>query len=133
MDGEPDLAADGGGDGDADVVALYGRVVGMRLSAESLRGALAAADARLEDDIKREAAAEKEADAAERRLAEKARSLLKFATRPNDFPTLRRPRRSRRRSTCWRRRGARGGRGRSGSWSGGGRVGSSSHSKPITD
>ena len=73
MDGEPDLAAADGG-GDADVVALYGRVVGMRLSAESLRGALAAADARLEDDIKREAAAEKEADAAERRLAEKARS-----------------------------------------------------------
>ena len=75
MDGEPDLAAADGG-GDADVVALYGRVVGMRLSAESLRGALAAADARLEDDIKREAAAEKEADAAERRLAEKARSSM---------------------------------------------------------
>ena len=72
MDGKADLAAAGGDD--ADVVALYGRVVGMRLSAEALRGALAAADARLEDDIKREAAAEKDADAAERSLAEKARS-----------------------------------------------------------
>ena len=58
---------------DADVVELYGRVVEMRLSGEVLRGAIAAADSRLEDDIKREAAAEKEADAAERRLAEQTK------------------------------------------------------------
>ena len=58
---------------DSDVVELYGRVVEMRLSGEVLRGAIAAADSRLEDDIKREAAAEKEADAAERRLAEQTK------------------------------------------------------------
>ena len=54
------------------------------------------------------------------------------SSRINDFRTLRRPRRSKRRSTCWRRRRARGGCARSGSWSGGGPVGSS-HSKQITN
>ena len=43
-----------------DLVELYGRVTETRLSRELLRGAIAAVDSRLEDDIKREAAAEKE-------------------------------------------------------------------------
>ena len=60
---------------DSDVVELYGRVVEMRLSGEVLRDAIAAADSRLEDDIKREAVAEKEADAAERQLAEQGGSI----------------------------------------------------------
>ena len=42
-----------------DLVELYGRVLKTRLSRELLRGAIAAVDSRLEDDIKREAAAEK--------------------------------------------------------------------------
>ena len=72
---DKDLAASIRARPDADVVELYGRVVEMRLSGKVLRGAMAAADSRLEDDIKREAAAEKEADAAERRLAEQTKKV----------------------------------------------------------
>ena len=64
------------------MVDLYGRVVATRLSGEVLRGAIAAAEARLEEDIRREAAAEKEADAAERTLAEQAwiHSVMSFVS-----------------------------------------------------
>ena len=43
----------------SDLVGLYGRVLEARLSRELLRGAVAAVDSRLEEDIKREAEAEK--------------------------------------------------------------------------